>query len=131
MAVAMPDRAALAQSALTEYARRKLAWERMRDDAAGETDAARIVTRANADLILWREIVEWLELGNIPADTRACARSARRTLDAMRASTKASEAAIGAMHRLTRTLEGDAILRHGSSAIACAMRAPAETGAAA
>jgi hypothetical protein len=111
MASVMLDPAHIA-TAHTEYARRKRAWERMRDDAAGETDPARIVTRANADLMLWVQIVEWLELGNIPADTRACARSARQTLDAMRASGKASEAAIAAIHALTRQLEADTHLRH-------------------
>ncbi len=98
--------------ARAEYARRKRAWERKRDDAADEIAAGRTVTSANADLMLWGEIVGWLELGNIPADTRACARSARLTLEAMCASAKASDAAITAMSRLTRKLEGDAILRH-------------------
>jgi hypothetical protein len=114
-----------AATARTEYTRRKRAWERMRDHAAGDIDAGRIVTRANADLMLWREIVEWLELGNVPADTRACARSARQTLYAMHASDKAPEPAIGAMHRLTRKLEGDAILRHGKTGSETAQKAAA------
>lgn len=75
---------AFAAVARAEYERRRRAWQRMVDDALPR-DRPGLVAGANADLFLWAEIIDWLELLWRPRCYHACARSVLQTAQRMEA----------------------------------------------
>lgn len=113
--IARMDRAALATAARAEHARRKAAWERDRDQAIDADRRRAIVNRANADLLVWQDIVRWVETHGTPADPEGCARAARRTLERMKTADPQDMRIVG-LWQIARALEAAVIWRGGTPA---------------
>ncbi|HEX7873965.1 MAG TPA: hypothetical protein VF475_13705 [Sphingobium sp.] len=104
----------LIAAAHREYERRRRAWIAMRDRAANSIERARIVTQANADLLIWQDVVIFAEYGSAPLEeSRTMTLSVRRTLDRMRESEKATNEQIHDLHFLHRATYFHACYRHG------------------
>lgn len=107
----------LPAAALAEYQRRRTGWIKMRDRAASQAERSVIIAKANADLLIWQDIVNYLTVGRTPQDSRPMAQSARKTQMHARKGDRATNEQLLNLFALARHLEMHALCRHRTLAM--------------